>query len=162
MALIVEDGSGVENANTYADIATVDAYHTAMGNADWSGEDAVKETAIRRAMRYLESLFFVGLKTAYDNALEWPRADAYTRDGMLIPDTTIPGALRDALAEAALVELASPNALAPTKTTNGIKKKVVGPLQTEYFAGASTTPTYGTISSRLTPLLRQSNQVVRT
>jgi hypothetical protein len=161
MALIVEDGTGVEGANSYADIVTIDAYHTALGATTWTGDDTAKEQAVIRAMRWLESNNFVGVKGAYTNALEWPRNDAYSRNGYLIPDNEIPTSLKESLAEAALIELVTPNSLSPTITGRNVKKKVVGPLETEYFQSASSTAIYSTIEARLMPLLRLSNQVMR-
>jgi len=39
MALVV-------GTDTYADVATVDAYHTRYGNSTWTGTEAEKEKAI--------------------------------------------------------------------------------------------------------------------
>ena len=43
MTLTVETGAIVANANSYVSIADCDSYHTLMGNATWTGTDAVKE-----------------------------------------------------------------------------------------------------------------------
>jgi len=75
MALIVEDGSGVENANTYASIAYVQQY------ADARGIDVViTEPHIITSMDFIEGLSFVGTKIS---GLQWARNKAKI-DGVLV------------------------------------------------------------------------------
>lgn len=107
MALVIEDGSLVAGANSYAAIETIDAYHAAHGNAAWTGEDTAKEAAILRAMLYIESLPWHGVKSTRDQALEWPRAYIVDHNGYGIDSNVIPPQVVQALAEAALRELVS-------------------------------------------------------
>lgn len=37
MAFVVEDGSGIANANAYITVAYADEYFSDRGNADWAG-----------------------------------------------------------------------------------------------------------------------------
>lgn len=57
--MIVEDGSGILNANSYVDINFVDAYATARGRIAWTDitVDATKEAAIIAATDYMENRF---------------------------------------------------------------------------------------------------------
>lgn len=74
MTLTVEDGTGLTSANTYASVAVADAYHTAMGNTTWTGTDASKEIALRRATQYLDNRYsYRGERLTSTQALEWPR-----------------------------------------------------------------------------------------
>ena len=57
MALIVETGAGIANAECYADVAACTAYATAFYGASLNGSPADKEAAIRRATAYLNGLF---------------------------------------------------------------------------------------------------------
>ena len=43
MALVVEDGTGLATANSYATVATADAYHALRGNSTWVGISTEKE-----------------------------------------------------------------------------------------------------------------------
>lgn len=150
MTLIVEDGSGVTNANTYASVNTVDEYHAALGQDTWTGTDAAKEAAILRAMRFIENQQYIGIKEDEYNPLEWPRWDAWDRNGYLIQNDVIPQNIINALCEAALVELVSPNALRATLVRgNAIKRQKVDVIETEYFNSASSRNAYDAITMEL-------------
>jgi hypothetical protein len=101
VALVVEPGTG-ENAaaNTYADVAYVDAYHTARGNTSWTGSTATKEAAIIRAMDWIEARPWLGTKRLpLTQPLMWPRLDVVVDDVEVL---TIPEAVKRALAEMAM------------------------------------------------------------
>ena len=50
MAFIVEDGTGVEDANSYTSVAFADAYFADRNNTTWSGASvADKEFALVKA-----------------------------------------------------------------------------------------------------------------
>lgn len=160
MTLIVEDGSGVANANTYADLATVTAYHAARGNSGWlaSSEDA--EPAILRAMDYVESLPWKGQKTAYANPLQWPRLNVVDRSGYTVPGDAVPQGVILALCAAALVELVTPGALAPALERGGmVKREKVDVIETEYMDGAPSSTTYPAIMAPLKGLVGAGNVV---
>lgn len=84
MALVVEDGSGLAGAESYASVAEADAYHTARSNSLWTGADAVKEAALRRATDYMLQTYrsrWHGTRYTLPQALDWPRS------GVPIPDS---------------------------------------------------------------------------
>ena len=154
MALVVEDGSVVTGANTYASIDTVDAYHAALGQATWTGDDADKETAILRAMRYVENLQWNGTKTAQANPLSWPRDDTYDRDGVEYASNMVPDAVVNALCEAALIELTDQGALRPTQATTGqVKRQKVDVIETEYFESNYSRQSFDAINGELIGLV---------
>jgi len=111
MAFVAEDGSGKSDANAYVAVAFADTYHLDRGNAGWTGADAVKETALIRATDYIDKRFgnlFRGYRRAKDQALEWPRLDAYDNDGFAFDGVDIiPRKLQQACAEYALRALAN-------------------------------------------------------
>lgn len=41
--LIVEDGTGIANADSYVSVAEADAYHVAFGNDLWAAIDPTKK-----------------------------------------------------------------------------------------------------------------------
>lgn len=160
--LVLEDGSGVAGANTYALTATIDAYHSNLGNSDWTGTDDEKSTANLRAMRHLESLDYNGTKDEQTNPLEWPRSGAYDRNGFLIDNDVIPQGVINALCEAALIELTSPGALRPSTSTAGqVKRQKVDVIETEYFEAYSQTVSYDTITNELVGLVGGSGSTVK-
>lgn len=165
MAFVVEDGSGKEDANSYIAEAFADTYHTDRGNAAWgTAATPDKETALIRATDYIDKRFgisFKGWRRAKQQALEWPRLDAYDKDGFAYDGIDIvPRALQRACAEYALRALvAAPLAPDPavtfatkdnsqsggavTSATGGEKtkeKSKVGPVEEEFgYAPASQT-----------------------
>lgn len=76
MALIVEDGTGLSNAESFASVAFANTYHTNRGNALWTGTDAVKEAALRKATDYIQAKYYPrwgGSRMTDAQALDWPR-----------------------------------------------------------------------------------------
>lgn len=135
MALTVETGTGSSSADALDSLANVDAYHTARGNAAWTGTDALKEAAIRRATAFLSSAFsWQGLRThGRDQALAWPRSGVVDREGYGIVSDTIPIEIRQALAEIALRELVTPGSMTPDFAANELaKREKVGEIEIEY------------------------------
>lgn len=84
MPLIKEDGTGLANANTYANVADADAYHAAnLHDTNWSAATTPnKEKALELATRLIDGSYqFHGIKSTSVQALQWPRR--WARD----PDT---------------------------------------------------------------------------
>ena len=119
MALIVEDGSGVENANTYASIAYVQQY------ADARGIDiVVTEPHIITSMDFIEGLSFVGTKIS---GLQWPRNKAKI-NGVLV--SGVPVELKNLLAE---VSISVAGGLKINQPPSRLKSKVkISSLAIEY------------------------------
>ena len=108
MAFTVEDGSSVDDANAYADVATVDEHHSDRGNERWNDFITTeKQAAIIRASDFIDKRFgrrFRGARRQKAQGLEWPRIDAFDDDGFLLHGTTdsVPRQVLKAVAEYAL------------------------------------------------------------
>lgn len=106
MAFTVEDGTGLDNANSYVTLAYVNEYHADRGNDLWAGTDVKKQQAIIRATDYVEKRFstmFKGVKQSRSQALSWPRFNAVDNSGHLFSEEdNIPRKLKMAIAEYAL------------------------------------------------------------
>ena len=109
MALIVEDGTGKTDSESYASVADADAYFTGRtGSSTWNASTvttANKEQALRDATDYIEETYnarFRGRKTDEDQALSFPRAYLETYDGYAIDSDEIPTKLKRATMELAL------------------------------------------------------------
>lgn len=161
MSLIVEDGSRVTGANTYADVATVDAYHLERGNATWTGTDAAKEAAILRAMTFLDSMNWHGYAANAGQSLEWPRTCMEDRNGRAIDSNVIPAPVVHALAELALRELASPGATLPDGgLSDGISGiEVAGAVKMQFAAKADARPDYRIVRALLKGLIHPAGSV---
>jgi hypothetical protein len=150
MALIIETGLQVANSESYISAADATTYHTNRGNTAWTGTDAVKEAALRRAAAYLDGHYRKRWKgqpvKPITQSMAWPRvgvklvdvellyydvAPSYYDSELMgfVPITTIPQRLKDAQCELALRALAGD--LAADGESNIIREKV-DVLETEY------------------------------
>lgn len=113
MAITVEDGTLVTDANAYITVAFFRAWHTARGiaaaNVDsGSYTTALIESAIVKATDYVDKRFgtkFVGSLRDSDQSLMWPRSNAWTNQGDYIQTSTIPKELKRGVVEYALIAL---------------------------------------------------------
>jgi hypothetical protein len=153
VALTVEDGTIVTGAESYISASDATTYHTNRGNTAWTGTDAVKEAALRRAAAYLDGHYRKRWKGArvypLTQAMEWPRAGVEVVDEQVYYDTppsfydseysgflaitTIPQRLKDAQCELALRALSGPLA---DDLSASVRREKVDVLETEYAPGA--------------------------
>ncbi len=156
--LIVEDGSIVADANSYITYDYAENYHALRGNSAWAAGDASdKQFAIIRATQAVDSIYkgqWSGSQTEYGTQeLEWPRQGVWVGD-VEIADDTIPTALKKAVCEAALRELASPNSMMPDLDRGGkIKRVKADTVEVEYSEGASSTTSFTAIDGLLVDLI---------
>jgi hypothetical protein len=172
MTIVVEDGTGLANAESYVSVAETDAYHQSRGNVAWTNltDPTVKEQYLRQATDYLGqryALRWKGGRLNLSQALDWPRWNVRRSDygssygygygSLFILDSRIiPPEVKKAAFELALRAIAGP--LLPDLQEQ-VAKETVGPLTTEYIPGAKRTPTYGAIEGLLGPLLRANGGV---
>jgi len=103
--LIVEDGTGVEGANSYISVEDADA-HIEMyceNAATWLAlEQDEKELRLIRATRFIDNaVFWVSTKTSDSNSLQWPRNEYIATYDRIIKSDEIPIELKQATAELA-------------------------------------------------------------
>lgn len=131
--LIVEDGTGVVDANSYIDLAYLESYAEDRGFTLPSTDEA-KEILVVKAMDYIERKNFQGHKSVSDQELQWPRDGVYI-DCELIDVDVIPEILKKAVAQLVVEQQAGiPLYPAPrTSTSEGfVTEKTVGPLTKKY------------------------------
>ena len=166
MALTTTPGSAT--ANSYASLVEAAAYHTARGNATWTGTDALKEAALIRATQWLDGRYgsqWPGVRRYLRaQALDWPRVDAYDRDGTYIDVETTPPEVRSAVCEAALREMVTPGSLSPDVTpgTAKVLTEVKGIKWTPLRAAASgndMTLTITAVDRALSPIIGGEGRV---
>lgn len=126
MSLIVENGTGLLNAESYVSVADADTHHANFGNAGWvdySQEE--KEVALRRATVYLDTTYeFAGEKKFYNQRLMWPRY-GYA-DYEVFPEPNLVQACCELALRAAAGELV------PDTEDQVILREVIGPIRTDY------------------------------
>ncbi len=155
MAIVVEDGTLVTDANAYITVQFFRDWHSARGIAaaatnSGSYTDALIEAAIVKATDYVDKRFgvkFVGVLRDREQSLMWPRSDAWTNQGDYINTDAVPKELKRGVVEYALIALKLIDLLpvpAPsfnpvdldtgetTVSTGGLvqrQKQVVGPIE---------------------------------
>tara|TARA_R100001143_G_scaffold62940_1_gene67674 strand:+ start:6903 stop:7415 length:513 start_codon:yes stop_codon:yes gene_type:complete len=169
MTLVVEDGTGLTNAESYASVSEADTYFTARSNpAAWSGlTDDDKERHLRLATQYLDLHYggrWKGQRRLEEQALDWPRYDAEDRDGYDIDFDVVPVRLKHATIEAALRSVSDglmPDLADPGAVKNSRVKVDVIEIATEYTSGNKPTPTYPIIDNLIFDLVYPGNAFIR-
>lgn len=114
---IVEDGTGVDGANSYVDVAYADQYFLDRAITAWTGADAVKQSALVRATDYVTTRYT--LREDLVPVLGGPAAD---------PVISVPDKFMRAISEYALRALSA--ALAPDPTVDDSGQKLIGSTET--------------------------------
>jgi hypothetical protein len=148
MAFNVEDGTGLEDSNSYASYAAFLAYFADRGVTVTALQPAV-EAALVQATDYMGIRFrWKGTKLTSEQALDWPRACVYGRPSFDEPGGVViegvPVEVVKACIEYGNRALTSVLAPDPTVSATGVTvtrtKRKVGPIETEdEFSGSSAT-----------------------
>lgn len=163
MALTVETGAGLSNADAYISVVNADAYFTKRGNTTWTDQDTdVKEAAIVRATFGLDTKYrglWLGVKKLSTQALAWPRTEEkdgetgiLDGDGYEISIDSLPVALVMACAEVAYIELTQRYVAETATRDDMIKWERVGPIETEWFHNTPSQTTYPQVEALLRDL----------
>lgn len=170
MSFIVEDGSLVDNANSYVSVEYANSYFEDKGNVLWTSLTTEQiESRLVIATQYIDTIYFNKFKgniVSDKQSLAFPR-DYFIKDDKML--YFIPKRLKDACCEYALnvnEETMSLTTTFDTSDTSGEikrKKEVVGALQTEteYFSSSSNAKVelsvYVLADNLIKPLLKTAN-----
>lgn len=157
MSIIVETGLASPTSETYASVAEVDAYALARGYSLWTGVDAVKEAALRKAASYIDTTYkFKGYRVAEHQALMWPRSGVMF-DGYTLASDAIPATLKTACIELAIKAISGE--LVTDNTSQYVTDVSVGPIKKSLSApGNGGQVTYTLIDSLLRDLVSGGGQ----
>ncbi len=162
MAFVAEDGTGLENSNSYVSIADFTEYWTDR-NIDYTSKTDIEiQASLIIATQYIDNNFnFIGYKLSNAQALKFPRYQAFTREGYFIEG--IPEKIKYAVIEATKINIGGTDLFGTGE--DGIKEttKSVGPISTSYkFLNTATgRVTYQAIKIYLKGLLRNTKTTVR-
>lgn len=162
MALIVEDGTGKSDAQTYASVSQLQTYATGR-RASLPNSTLDREALLLKAMDAMQGLDYVGSRATKSQALDWPRRGVRI-DSFEYASTEIPKQLLDA--QCALAIEAQTTDLLPTIGANAagaVISRTVGPITTTYADSgrASNRPTVEKAKAHLRPLLRSGGNNIR-
>jgi hypothetical protein len=156
MALIIEDGSNVIDADSFATVAEARNYAASRGLV-LPAADADIEVLLRKALDYLMSIEdrFQGYRSNDIQELCFPRDEIYLHRDVISGE--IPKILKNAQIQLAVD--ANTNDLQAAGTGKEVIEKKVGPLTTKYKPNGTTTPQYRATAALaiLKPLFKASN-----
>lgn len=152
MAFVVEDGTGKVDSNAYVSVEAFINYWIDRGLDLTDREPDAVQAAIVKATDYVEVRYgqrWRGIRSSTakaaltEQALSWPRAGVYTRDGVAIKETVLPPKLIAAICEYAKRALSVE--LLPDPTVDPNVKSIstsVGPVRESIeYAGAGAVQT---------------------
>jgi len=154
MALIVEDGTGKTDSDTYASEAALAAYAAARG-VTIAGTDT---ELLITAMDYLESKDFKGDKGTQEQALQWPRLNVVI-DGYYVDSDAIPQSLVDAQCEIAISIDGGTNPLAIIGRDT--KSEKVGDIEVTYMDSAASRSYLTAAETKLDKLVKSKTGAFR-
>lgn len=174
MALIVENGTGLADAESYISVADADEYLGKRGDTAWAAlTTEQKEQALRRGTDYMVQVFRMrwrGSRVNAVQALDWPRAfvqrtdfeysglNGYTTIGGLYyyPNNVVPPEVAKACAE-----MATRGASADLLPDLGaqVTNETVGPISVSYAEGARQDTYYKAVQLLLAPFLEGRGQI---
>lgn len=166
MALIVEDGSGKVDSESYISVAEATTYHSDRGNAAWAAlaNDTIREQMLRKATGFMEQTYrerWKMFRVTSTQALSWPRAwvqlpDApygYGSFAAFVPNTIVPTEVKRACAELALAAISGD--LNPTLDRTTLKEKV-DVIEVEYSPHSPEYKRFRAVDMLLSPYLQVS------
>jgi hypothetical protein len=154
MALIIETGVGIPDAESYTSVAEADDYHAKRGNGAWALLALERrEQLLRQATDYMTVYAgaWKGSRGSAVQALEWPRLGA-SANGFPVPADQVPPAVKTACAILALKATASGGLTPDSKPA--VKRKKLGPIEVEYQDYSSNTRRYRGVDAALAQYLR--------
>lgn len=164
MTLVVEDGTGLADANAFCTVEYVTAFHALRGgNLVWTGATADERVAgVVLATDYLcDEKQFNYRGTRLGGRLAWGRVGASFRRGATIPDGTMPRLLQDAtaiLAPRAIAAMRLGESLKPPADRGGqiVSESLSGVSSVTYANGAPVYTVHLDVHAMLSGLLRDA------
>ena len=154
---VIENGQGLNNANTFVSVEYADAYVATYGNDSlWLASSAAeKRDALRQASRWLSMRHrFYGETVRIDQALAFPRFGLFDENGFFVTHETVPLRVQEATVVVAIAirnNTFAPFPAEPAESNVTSESISVGPISLSTgYAGARTTG----IETQL-PLVRQ-------
>ncbi len=143
VTLIVENGTGLDNANVLVALVDAKAYWDGQGRSYSAFTDDVLSAALVRASAFLGNAYsWRGVKVnARAQTMPFPRRCLTDRDGNAVADDEVPREIVAACCEVALYEAATPGGMNPTVVlAEKVTSEQVGSIRVEYanlFSSAS-------------------------
>ena len=164
MTLIVEDGTGLANAESYVSVADATTYHANVGNTAWAAitSDTTKEQLLRKATDYMVAQYrlqYAGYRRYSTQSLDWPRLYVPLIDSLsaniypqYVDFDIVPTIVKNACAELALK---SYTAILMQDLTQGVIREKVDVIEVEYDKYSLQQTRYAQIDAMLSVFFKQ-------
>lgn len=175
MTIIVEDGTGLANAESYVSVVDANTYHLKIGNDAWADLDmSVKEQLLRKATDYMVAQYrlqYAGYRRYSTQSLDWPRLYVPLIDSLsanvfpqYVDFDIVPVTVKNACAELALKAY---TAILMQDLTQGVIREKVDVIEVEYDKFSPQQTRYEQIDAMLSVFFKQqgndmSRSLVRT
>lgn len=152
MALVVEDGNGLTNAEAYVSVAAFKSFCDGYGYSYAGKTDPQIEVALRQAADYIDTEFrYKGIRKAAAQAMEFPRDGLVDWSGHAV--TGVPARVMRANSELAFKSFSG--ALREDLDRGGmVTSESVGPISRSYSPDAPGGKVYQQASKLLAPFVR--------
>lgn len=160
MSLVIENGSIVDGAESFATAAELVTYSANFGRTI-PADTAAQESLLRRAALQMSAMNWKGGLVSELQTLSWPRVDVY-RENWLVPSNSIPAQIK--AGQMALATEVYADDLNPPEQKNGpvTEERVEGAVDVKYGSPsnyisrpAATRQSY----AQFGPFLQASNQI---
>ena len=151
--MIVENGTGLPNADSYVTVEFADNYFSARGVSVWATlTNTVKEQLLIKGTDFIDNIYqWYGKKEFEHQALRFPRVDIRDYEGAEIKG--IPSCLKQAVCDASLI--ANSGELFQTSDANGaVVSEKIGELAFTYANGKKETVASSTLYDSINTKLR--------
>lgn len=171
MALIVEDGTGLPNSESYISVANAEIYMVAnklstVLTAWTAASEANKEVAARQATDYLDGKYRWRGSTEKPQAgsgdtqaLDWPRIGVTDEQG--VEYDGLPQQLIDATAEMMFLVIDGTTISVNVDRGKRVKRQKADVLEREFEPGAAQQPSFPVVNRLISELVWPSGTVVR-
>lgn len=161
--MIVENGTGLPNADSYVSVEYADDYFSARGVSGWDSlSNEKKEQSLICATDYIDNIFqWYGKKATTEQSLRFPRVNIKDYEGQDI--VGVPNCLKQAVCDAANI-LSNGTELFQKKNENGdVVSETITTLSFTYSKSdkseqTTSTTLYDSINTKLRGLFRESSQ----
>lgn len=135
MSLIIEDGTGKPDAESFASAADYVAYAAKFG-LTVPATEAEQEANLRNAALQMQTMTWKGCRAHPDQALSWPRKGVEV-DGEILPSTYIPARIQ--YGQMALAAEIYQDQIDPPEQRQGpvVRERVEGAVDVQYAELAS-------------------------
>jgi hypothetical protein len=155
MQLVVENGQGLNNANSYIDTADVENYlpSTVLAKFNKLSEDEQIDCAVTASLFVDYSFNWKGRQKTLEQGLNWPRINVFFQ-GHDVPDDFIPLQVKKASATAISLIIKFGIGVFQKTGEAQVKKEKLGFIETEYFETLKKANLYNSEYSDINNMLR--------